>query len=482
MKKTLPLLCLVFVWLGSNWIFSAAPEQNYAGIWQGKLKIQGTELRLIFRIQKEADDSYSATFDSPDQGAENISMDSAEVVDGQIVLTFKQAGLQVIGRIQPEGQQMLATLKQAGMELPLELKRVEKVEKPNRPQLPQKPYPYKSDEVTYQNEKAGITISGTITLPEGAGPFPAVLLITGSGAQDRDESIFEHKPFLVLADYLTRQGIAVLRCDDRGMGGTTGNLGDSTTAELAQDALAGVTFLKERKEIDPLQIGLIGHSEGGIIAPLAATQSKDIAFIVLLAGTGLTGEEILYMQGELLSRAMGVTEEKIQESRIDQERIYAVLKQNMDVESMEKELRRMYEQAMTKLSEEERKEEEVLEAGLEAQLKQVLSPWFRYFLTYDPRPALQRVKCPVLALNGEKDLQVPPKENLAEIAKALKKGGNRDVTTLELPGLNHLFQTAETGATNEYGKIEETFAPSALKILGDWIRERVGLTTKGLRR
>lgn len=288
MKKTLPLLCLVFVWLGSNWVFSAAPEQNYAGIWQGNLKIQGTELRLIFRIQKEADGSYSATFDSPDQGAENISMDSAVVVKGQIVLTFKQAGLQVIGRIQPEGQQMLATLKQAGMELPLELKRVEKVEKPNRPQLPQKPYPYKSDEVTYQNEMAGITISGTITLPEGAGPFPAVLLITGSGAQDRDESIFEHKPFLVLADFLTRQGIAVLRCDDRGMGGTTGSLGDSTTADLAQDTLAGVTFLKERKEIDPLQIGLIGHSEGGIIAPLAASLSKDIAFIVLLAGTGLT--------------------------------------------------------------------------------------------------------------------------------------------------------------------------------------------------
>lgn len=476
MKKTLPLLCLVFVWLGSNWVFSAAPEQNYAGIWQGNLKIQGTELRLIFRIQKEADGSYSATFDSPDQGAENISMDSAVVVKGQIVLTFKQAGLQVIGRIQPEGQQMLATLKQAGMELPLELKRVEKVEKPNRPQLPQKPYPYKSDEVTYQNEMAGITISGTITLPEGAGPFPAVLLITGSGAQDRDESIFEHKPFLVLADFLTRQGIAVLRCDDRGMGGTTGSLGDSTTADLAQDTLAGVTFLKERKEIDPLQIGLIGHSEGGIIAPLAASLSKDIAFIVLLAGTGLTGEEILYLQGELLSRAMGVSEEKIRESRIDQERIYAVLKQNMDVESMEKELRRMYEQAMTKLSEEERKEEEVPEAGLEAQLKQVLSPWFRYFLTYDPRPALQRVKCPVLALNGEKDLQVPPKENLAEIAKALKQGGNHDVTTQELPSLNHLFQTAETGATNEYGKIEETFAPSALKIIGDWIRERVGLT------
>ncbi len=482
MKKIFFLLCLVLVCLGSGWIFSAVQEQNYAGIWQGQLKIQGTELRLVFRIQKEADGSYTATFDSPDQGAENISMDSAVVAEGQIVLTYKQAGLQVIGRLQPGDQRILATLKQAGMEFPLELDKVEKVEKPNRPQLPQKPYPYKSEDVTYQNEEAGITISGTLSLPQGAGPFPAVLLITGSGAQDRDETIFEHRPFLVLADYLTRRGIAVLRCDDRGVGGTTGNLGDSTTADLALDVLAGVAFLNGRKEIDPRRIGLIGHSEGGIIAPLAASQSTDIAFIVLLAGTGLTGEEILYMQSELIMRAKAISEEKIRESRIDQERIYSVLKQNKDVELLEQELRRMYEQDMAELSEAERKEEGVTEAGLEAQLKQVLSPWFRYFLTYDPRPALQQVKCPVLALNGEKDLQVPPQQNLAEIAEALEKGGNRDVTIHELPGLNHLFQTAKTGSTDEYGKIEETFAPSALEIIGDWIRDRAGLTSKGLRK
>ncbi len=481
MKKIFSLLCFLFVCLGSCGTLSSVQEQNYAGIWQGKLKIQGTELRLVFRIQKEADGSYTATFDSPDQGAENISMDSAVVTEGQIVLTFKQAGLQVIGKLQPEGQRILATLKQAGMELPLELDKVEKVEKPNRPQLPKEPYPYKSENVTYQNEEAGITLSGTLTLPQGTGPFPAVLLITGSGAQDRDESIFEHKPFLVLADYLTRRGIAVLRCDDRGVGGTTGSLSDSTTADLAQDALAGVKFLSKRQEIDPLAIGLIGHSEGGIIAPLAASQSKDIAFIVLLAGTGLTGEEILYMQSELIMRAMGISEEKTRESLRDQERIYSVLKQDMDVEEMEQELRRLHEEDMAKLSEEERKEEGVTEAGLEAQLKQVLSPWFRYFLTYDPRPALQQVKCPVLALNGEKDLQVPPRQNLAEIAKALERGGNRDVTIQELPGLNHLFQTAKTGSTDEYGKIEETFAPSALEIIGNWIQDRTGLT-KGLQR
>ncbi len=472
MKRRMILVCVIGMLLAA-YTNGAAVEKDYAGIWQGTLKIQGMELRLVFKIEKAEEGGYTATWDSPDQGATDLPMDSVTVEEDAIVMINKKAGVEVRGTLQPDGKHMQAVLKQAGMELPLELEKVEKVEEVKRPQTPQKPFPYQEEEVSYENTGAGITLAGTLTLPQGEGPFPAALLITGSGAQDRDETIMGHKPFLVLADHLTRRGIAVLRVDDRGVGGTTGDLSESTTEDLAGDVLTGVSFLKDHQEIDPQRIGLIGHSEGGIIAPMAAARSDDVAFIVLMAGTGLTGEEILFMQTELIARAGGTSEEDIQKSLDEAKRIYSVLKSGQDKMAMEQALRRMYEEDMAKLSEEERKKEELSEEVIEAQFKQILSDWFLYFLTHDPRPVLKEVRCPVLALNGEKDLQVPPKENLAEIGKALKAGGNSDVTLKELPGLNHLFQTAETGAVSEYGKIEETISPAVLQLIGDWILERV---------
>lgn len=473
MKKRVTLLCIGMAGLIAAPIFPAL-DKDFSGTWQGSVELGGAKLRLAFHVTKAEDGNYTATWDSLDQGATGLKMDSVTVDGDRITMVYQGAGIEVVAVLQPDGDHMQATLKQGGAELPLELEKTDKpIEKPKRPQEPKKPYPYLEEEVTYENPQAGITIAGTLTYPEGEGPFPAVLLITGSGGQDRNETVMGHRPFLVLSDYLTRQGIAVLRCDDRGVGGTTGNLGESTTADLAQDVLTGVAYLKARDNIDPAKIGLIGHSEGGLIAPLAASQSEDVAFIVLMAGTGLTGEEILYLQGALIARAEGVSEEKIEESRKDQERIYAVLKSDKSVDEMEETLRRMYREDIAKMSEEERKEAEITEAQLDAQLKQVLSDWFRYFLTYDPRPALEKVRCPVLAINGEKDLQVPPKENLVEIGKALEKGGNTDVTLKEFAGLNHLFQTAETGAVSEYTKIEETLAPAVLDYINEWIQSRV---------
>jgi fermentation-respiration switch protein FrsA (DUF1100 family) len=381
--------------------------------------------------------------------------------------------LEVTGTLTEDGDRIDAVLKQRGFELPLELRRTDEVVKVNRPQEPKRPFPYREEEVSYTNDRAGITIAGTLTLPAGEGPFPAALLISGSGAQDRDETVFGHKPFLVMADYLTRRGIAVLRVDDRGVGGTGGSLSDSTTQDLARDALAGVSYLRSRPEIDSGKVGLVGHSEGGLIAPLAAAESENVAFIVLMAGPGLPGEEILYLQSELISRAEGTGEEEIEKNLAQQRRIYDILKKGGDREAMEKTLRRMYEEDMAALSDQERKESELSEAQLEGQLEQLLSNWFRFFLTYDPRPTLERVRCPVLAVIGEKDLQVPPKENLSEIEKALKAGGNPDYTLKEFKGLNHMFQTAVSGAVTEYGRIEETMAPEALSFIGDWILDRM---------
>jgi hypothetical protein len=363
--------------------------------------------------------------------------------------------------------------KQSGVSLPLVLERG-RAPQIRRPQEPAEPYPYLTDEVRYESASAAATLAGTLTVPDSTGPFPAVLLISGSGQQDRDETVFGHRPFLVLADYLTRRGVAVLRVDDRGVGGSTGDVTRATSEDFADDALAGVQYLKARHEIDPERIGLLGHSEGALIAAMVAARSADVAFLVMLAGTGLVGEEILYRQAALIAEANGASEEAISRNRAAQEDIFRVLKEESSGADTEAGLREIMREALGSLTEEERAEPGVSEETIEAQLRPLLTPWFRFFLTYDPRVALREVTCPVLAVNGEKDLQVPAPENLAAIQEALEAGGNSDYAMIQLDGLNHLFQTATTGSPSEYGRIEETMSPSALAIVADWILAHVG--------
>jgi len=452
---------------------NAGAPPDLAGIWQGVLKISGIELRLVIKVSKTADDQYTATLDSPDQGAKDIPASLVELKNGDVKIEVKAILGAYNGRMSDDNT-ITGEWKQGPTTLPLILKRTDKApEPPRRPQEPQKPYPYNEEEVVYDNLKAGIKLAGTLTAPKTPGPFPAVVLISGSGPQDRDEALLGHKPFLVLADDLTRRGIAVLRYDDRGVGKSTGEFARATSADFAADALAGVEYLKTRKEINPKQIGLIGHSEGGLIAPMVATPSSGVAFIVLMAGPGISGEEILYLQGALIARANGAAETAIAKNLALQKKLFAVIKAEKDDAAAEKQLRPIWTQAFAAFTDEDKKALEVAGANpdtlFQAQLKQLVSPWFRYFLFYDPQRALKKVKCPVLAINGEKDLQVPPRENLAAIAKALKAGGNKNFLTKELPSLNHLFQTATTGAPGEYNKIEETIAPNALQMLGDWI-------------
>lgn len=447
----------------------AYTNEGIIGIWQGTLKVSGIELRIVFKISEKASGGFTATMDSPDQGAKDIPVDEVILENGNLRLELKSIFGVFEGKIKGDGLTIEGEWKQGGQSLPLTLKRVDEAVEVRRPQEPQKPYPYEEEEVVYSNEKADVKLAGTLTLPPREGPFPAVLLISGSGPQDRNETVMGHRPFLVLADYLTRFGIAVFRVDDRGVGESSGDFTKATSEDFASDVLAGVEYLKSRKEIDPERIGLIGHSEGGIIAPMVAVQSQDVAFIILMAGTGLTGEEILYMQSKLINRAEGVSEEKIAENRSLQEQIFTVLKEEKDNVVAEERLRSILQDAMSEL---EGKERKIAEANAEVQIQQLLSPWFRFFLTYDPRPTLMKVKCPVLAINGEKDLQVPPKENLRAIEEALRAGGNKDYTIKELPGLNHLFQTAETGALSEYAKIEETISATTSKVISQWILER----------
>lgn len=348
---------------------------------------------------------------------------------------------------------------------------------------PKPPYPYYEQEVFFLNEKDRIQLAGTLTVPQSEGPFPAVVLITGCGPQDRNESMFGHKPFLVLADHLTRLGIAVLRMDDRGVGKSTGSFSEATSQDFAADALAGIEYLKTRSEIAHEKIGLLGHSEGGLIAPMVAAQSRDVAFVVMMAGPGLKGDQIVVGAGGADYKGGWMSDELVGEIRAAQERIFAIIKQENDPVVFDTKVRKESEvfrdlavRIRNEAPESKKKIAETVAAAIESQTQLFLSRWFRFYLMYDPRTALMKVKCPVLAVNGERDIQVPAKENLEAIRQALESGGNKDYTVLLLPNLNHLFQTAGTGAISEYERIEETLSVMALDTISNWILKH---TTRG---
>jgi uncharacterized protein len=448
---------------------SKTPSKGIEGLWEGLYKPGPLELRLAFTIGKE-NGKLTGTVDRPDVGETGIPVDALSFVDGKLTLDVKKAKAIFTGTLSADGSTLKGEWKGA-LPYPAELKRVEKLTVLRRPQNPNRPFPYDEEEAAIDNAKAGVRLGGTLTKPKGAGPFPAALLLTGSGQQDRDETIFGHKPFLVIADHLTRKGIAVLRCDDRGIGKSTGNFAKSTTADFATDAAACVAYLKGRGDIDAKHIGLIGHSEGAMIGQMLAAESDDIALLVMLAGPGMSGEEVSFAQAEAIAKAAGEDAEVIAWHRETQRELFKLAKAGAD----EDRLAAAFRERVTKLPEEKRQKHKAMLTLLERMAKQQLShPWIQFFLSYDPKLVLRKVRCPVLALNGSKDLQVAPKENLAAIEKALKDGGNRDVTIKEFPGLNHLFQTATTGAPSEYGKIEETFNPAPLDFLTDWIVRRVG--------
>jgi pimeloyl-ACP methyl ester carboxylesterase len=368
------------------------------------------------------------------------------------------------------------TFEQRGLKLPLSLNRVEKVSTRKRPQTPKKPYPYSAEEVVFENPKAGIKLAGTLTLPKEGGPFPAVVLVTGSGPQDRDESLLGHKPFLVLADHLTRKGIAVLRFDDRGVGKSKGDFAKATSADFAMDAFAAIQFLSTRKEIDPKSIGVAGHSEGGMIAPMVAAEHPDkVAFIVMLAGTGARGDAIIERQTRAIGKAAGASADQLAVSARLQKILMDTARSQPDEVAAKKALVGVAVTFAKNLNDAERKALE-LDVGSDEALKAAedaaatfASPWMRFFLNHDPAPILARVKCPVLAVNGALDLQVLPDQNLPLIEKALREGGNMRFETKVFPDLNHLFQHAKTGQVGEYGQIEETFAPEVMELMSSWI-------------
>lgn len=451
-----------------------SPEDTLlAGNWIGSLNLGAQQLRLVIKIKLNDAGYFKALLDSPDQGAKDIPLDTVIYSANKMKAESKMIGGVLEGDVNLDSLTIKGEWRQGGMKLPIVLKKTMESMEAKRPQEPKKPYPYKEEEVTVENKIDNLKLAGTLTLPSGSGPFPAVVLITGSGPQDRDETLMGHRPFLVISDYLTRNGIAVLRMDDRGFGKSTGDFSKATTFDFVNDILSAVDFLKTRSDVNKKQIGLVGHSEGGEIAPLVAVKSTDVSYIALLAGPGVPGHELITLQIEAILRSNGVKDEGIQKNNLFMKAMFNVLLEDNDSASTENRINAIIKEFIAGLSDEEKNTPLNSEEGIRKQIASLKSPWFKNFLRYDPRPTLEKVKCPVLALNGTADLQVSSKQNLPPIKEALTKGGNKKFEVIELPKLNHLFQHAETGSLNEYGKIEETISPEVLQIITDWIKKNI---------
>ena len=445
---------------------SSVSAQDISGAWHGKLSLPTGSLTIVFHISQTEQDVYVTTLDSPDQGANGIKTQTTSFNDSTLIIQIPVIHASYKGKLNSDNT-INGTFTQ-GMPLPLNLKKGE-ASRPKRPQEPQPPFPYRSEEVTVRNERDGINLAGTLTLPEKGTKFPAVVMVTGSGAQNRDEEIMGHKPFFVIADYLTRNGIAVLRCDDRGTAASQGTHATATNEDFATDTEAMVNYLRSRKEINAKKIGIIGHSAGGIIAFIVAKKDPSIAFVVSLAGAGVRGDSLMLKQVELISKSQGMPDAVWQGMKPSIRNRYAILQQtDKTPEELQKEL---YADVTKTMSPEQLKDLNTIQQ-LSAQISSMTSPWYLHFMRYDPAQDLKKLKCPVLALNGEKDIQVDAAMNLTAIQERVTGNGNKNVTVKAYPNLNHLFQTCEKGTLAEYGQLEETINPEVLKDIIEWIRKQ----------
>jgi len=441
-------------------------SQTIEGSWYGLLKTEKFELKIVFNISK-TDTLYTATMDSPDQGVKGIPVSRTEFKNSIVKLFISSAMAEYSGVFM--GDKIIGTFKQGPATIPLNLSK-RPFEGMKRPQEPRPPFLYSTEEIVFNNSKAGIDLAGTLTLPKEGRPSAVVILISGSGPQNRDEEIMNHKPFLLWADYLTKRGIGVLRFDDRGIGKSKGNFAAATSFDFAEDVSYAVEYIKGRSDLSGIKIGLMGHSEGGIIAPIVASMRNDVSFLVLLAAPGIKGSEIIVSQQGLIGKASGVSDSEIDKYSIITRNLYSIIDKERNNPGLKKLLADFIKSNAGA---------DVPENQINQQVSAITTPWMIAFLNYDPADAQTRIKIPLIAINGTKDLQVPYEANLNALEKSLlvAHGGNTDslkkyVTIKRIEGVNHLFQRAETGLPAEYSKIEETVSPEVLELISGWILEK----------
>jgi pimeloyl-ACP methyl ester carboxylesterase len=454
--------------------FAQKPIEN----WSGVLNAGGQKIELILHLIKNADNSYTSNWDVPIQKAKGIPSSKTEFNNGQLSIEVKMIGASYEAKLNIAGDKMEGTWGQSGMNFPLNLEPLKEGQASMviiKPQTPKAPFAYTIKEFTYEGAKTKLTYGATLTYPNDQQKYPLVILITGSGRQDRDETIFDHKPFAVIADYLTKKGFAVLRVDDRGAGKSSGDFSTSTTADFALDVEEHIQYAKSLPMVEANKIGLLGHSEGGLIAPMVAARDKSIAFIVLMAGPGVAITELMAKQNEMVLLSAGINQQAVdayiplyerlmktiismndQQAAIDQSKI--IVKQWFDQTD------KAFVKATTNIS-----TEADINNFATTMAQTLFTKWWKYFAAYNPQPTLQKLSCPVLAINGSADIQVPASINLKGIETALRKGGNKQFSIKQFEGLNHLFQQCSKCTVPEYGELERTIEPAVLDTIGTWL-------------
>ncbi len=478
MKKILLLIILLAAFS------SQLKAQGITGSWLGSIAVSGINLRLAFNIKKTGDTVYSSTFDSPDQKAFGIPASKTYEKNDSVYIEIAAAGIHFKGALTPK-HELFGTFKQGSASFPLEMRYLtsqqsaELAKDPLRPQTPKPPYGYYSEDVSYKNAKdTSLYYGATFTRPNGKGKYPAVVIISGSGTQDRDGTLFGHKLYLVLADYLTKNGIAVLRIDDRGAGKSSlgKDFRNATSLDFSYDVETSLNYLETRDDVDKKHLGLIGHSEGGIIAPMVAARRRDVSFIILWGAPAIGGIKTLDDQNYYGLRKAGIDSLSAMAFVDLGKQIFEQFKVAVSTKELDKKI-------ITIFTDWKLKESPLVLSALKVNNssiigKDILSlynglyslPWMRFFLNYNPSSDLGKIKCPVLAVNGKLDTQVDARDNLSVITQILTKSGNRNFETVAIPGLNHLLQPALTGDFSEYAKIDTTMSPVAMDIICRWIK------------
>ena len=451
----------------------ASGQSDIDTSWNGAIDIMGTELGIIVKFRTDAG-KLSASIDIPEQGAKDIELEKVSFSNPKIHFELASPGGTAVFDGLYYGDSIGGTFMQAGLAGRFQLTRGENLKIPEPENTDD--LPFYNEEITFNND--GNTFAGTLTLPKGEGKYPAIVLITGSGAQNRNEEIYGFKIFKIIAEYLAARDIAVLRYDDRGVGGSKGKtVNESTTDDFAGDVAAAVEFLKTREEVNHGKIGLMGHSEGGIVAPLAFGKTEGIRFMILMAGTGVKGIDIIKEQSRLIMKAENATDEEIEGYIMIMDKIYETLQKEGNIKELESQLEKNVEDSFEKMTKEEKAaikdKDAYIKETVQSTIAQFSTNWMKFFLNYDPVPALQKVTCPVLVLFGGKDLQVPPAQNRKYIEDALRSGGNNDFEVVVFPGANHLFQEAGTGSPNEYPQLPKEFIPGFLEKINEWLDQKV---------
>ncbi|MBW3468071.1 alpha/beta hydrolase family protein [Arthrospiribacter ruber] len=460
--------------LSITFLFCVQPlkSQELEGSWEGTLDVMGNKLPLIFRFE-QSDEQWKGFMDSPSQGARNIALTKVLVVGNMLTFEHLAGGILYEGILM--GDMVNGTFKQSGMSFPLNLNKMQEMEKASesriRSQTPEAPFPYAEREIEFASETDNVKLKGTLTIPEGNGPFPGVILVTGSGPQDRNSTIFEHEPFWVIADYLSRNGIVVLRFDERGVGGSEGDFGSATSRDFKLDAQSGMKYLQDLQEVDISEIGMLGHSEGGMIAWMVAAEKENssVDFVISLAGPVVSIPQLMAKQTEDISRSTGNSEELVASQVALNTKFYELIKKYGEVEKIKEMVPELVKEVLdTHELPEEIKAQQA--ASLTSTLTSSLNPWLVYFIQYEPESDINKIQIPTMAAFGGKDIQVNAAQNANKLISLFE--GKEELLRLKVyDDLNHLFQKAETGSISEYIEIEETFNEQVLRDILDFILE-----------